>query len=104
MRRRATTVTKVRSVQKVKITATEVFERYHPLTFSKIILAFLSSLTLAYLSISLMSVMVETHRMTEGLMTRAECKVLGLAVQFTFLHAFFWMNVLCFDIYRKFTR
>ena len=32
------------------------------------------------------------------------CKVMGFLVQFTFLCTFFWMNVLSYDIFRKFTR
>jgi hypothetical protein len=30
------------------------------------------------------------------------CKILGLVVQFWFLHAFFWMNVMSYDIYKRF--
>ena len=67
--------------------------------FGKIILAFLTALTGAYLSISVMSAVSVRHMMGRG-----GCQALGFAVQFAFLHAFFWMNVLCFDIYRKFTR
>ncbi len=29
---------------------------------------------------------------------------MGFVVQFTFLHAFFWMNVLSYDIYRAFRK
>ena len=32
------------------------------------------------------------------------CKWLGFVCQFAFLHAFFWMNVMCYDIFRKFTK
>jgi hypothetical protein len=32
------------------------------------------------------------------------CKVLGFLVQFSFLTTFFWMNILSYDIFRKFTR
>ena len=30
------------------------------------------------------------------------CKILGFIVQFWFLHAFFWMNVMAYDIYKRF--
>ena len=30
------------------------------------------------------------------------CKALGFLVQFWFLHAFFWMNVMSYDIYKRF--
>ena len=32
------------------------------------------------------------------------CRVLGFVVQFTYLQAFFWMNVLSFDIYKAFSK
>ena len=32
------------------------------------------------------------------------CKILGFLVLYSFLQTFFWMNVLSYDIYRKFTR
>ena len=32
------------------------------------------------------------------------CRVLGFVVQFTYLQAFFWMNVLSFDIYKTFSK
>lgn len=32
------------------------------------------------------------------------CKVLGFLVLYFFLQTFFWMNVLSYDIWRKFTR
>ena len=32
------------------------------------------------------------------------CKVCGFLVQFSMLTSFFWMNVLSYDIFRKFTR
>ena len=32
------------------------------------------------------------------------CRILGFVVQFTYLQAFFWMNVLSFDIYKAFSK
>ena len=35
---------------------------------------------------------------------RVACQWIGFVSQFAFLHAFFWMNVMCYDIYKRFTR
>ena len=32
------------------------------------------------------------------------CKVCGFLMQFSMLTSFFWMNVLSYDVFRKFTR
>ena len=32
------------------------------------------------------------------------CRILGFVVQFTYLQAFFWMNILSFDIYKAFCK
>lgn len=75
--------------------------------FGKIIMAFIFSLFLAYLALSVISLgdlaLIKPGNEDNGRDYNAICKILGFITVFCFLHAFFWMNVLSYDIYRKFT-
>ncbi len=70
--------------------------------FGKITMIFVFCLFLAYLSISIVSFghsSLVNHRPL-GLDYSPICRVLGFVLQFTYLQAFFWMNVASYDIYR----
>ena len=74
--------------------------------FGKIIMIFIFCLFLAYASISIVSFgHVElVNQRPPDLNYSPMCRVLGFVLQFTYLQAFFWMNVLSYDIYRAFCK
>ncbi len=76
--------------------------------FGKIIMAFVTALFFAYTwtivtALSHLRLVSNRDEAGEEAM-EGVCKALGFLVQFSFLTTFFWMNVLSYDIFRKFTR
>ena len=70
--------------------------------FGKIIMIFIFCLFLAYTSISIVSFGHSSlvNDRPPHLNYSPMCRVMGFIVQFTYLQAFFWMNVLSYDIFR----
>ena len=70
--------------------------------FGKITMIFVFCLFLAYTSISIVSFGHSTlvNDRPSHLDFSPMCRVLGFILQFTYLQAFFWMNVLSYDIFR----
>ncbi len=80
-------------------------ELHRPL-FGKVLMAFILTLFFAYLFVSAIAfghlqLIINKDRGQEFSPT---CRVLGFLVLFFFLSTFCWMNVLSYDIFRKFTR
>lgn len=74
--------------------------------FGKITMIFVFCLFLAYFSISIVSFghWKFVNDRPVGMDYSPICRILGFMVQFTYLQAFFWMNILSFDIYKTFCK
>ena len=74
--------------------------------FGKITMIFVFCLFLAYFSISIVSFghWKLVNERPVGMDYSPVCRILGFMVQFTYLQAFFWMNILSFDIYKTFCK
>lgn len=72
--------------------------------FGKMMMIFIFCLFLAYTSISIVSFGHSqlVNDRPPDLDYSPICRVLGFVLQFTYLQAFFWMNILSFDIYKAF--
>ncbi len=74
--------------------------------FGRLIVAFVVSLFVAYLFISMIALGHQELMMAKGAGDEysAACRALSFLVLFWFLHTFAWMNILSYDIFCKFTR
>jgi hypothetical protein len=74
--------------------------------FGRLLMAFVAALFFAYLFISLIAIghLRLIVAKDEDEEYSVICRVLGFATLFFFLSTFSWMNVLSYDIFRKFTR
>ncbi|XP_071552181.1 uncharacterized protein [Panulirus ornatus] len=64
----------------------------HAKVHGKCLVSHMSALLLAYVSLI-------TVQWASGLMPLAACKIMASVTHFSFLAAFFWLNVMCFDIW-----
>ncbi|KAK8725056.1 hypothetical protein OTU49_011043 [Cherax quadricarinatus] len=64
----------------------------HAKVHGKCLVSHVSALLLAYVSLV-------TVQWSTGLMPLAACKVMASVIHFSFMAAFFWLNVMCFDIW-----
>ncbi|XP_048478441.1 G-protein coupled receptor Mth [Plutella xylostella] len=66
--------------------------------YGKVLMAYLSCLLLAFLLLGSMQVLVYVDNINTNM-----CLVLTFFIYFSMLSAFFWLNVMCFDIYWTFS-